>query len=66
MLAKVLDIIGNILNIDVIVNDNEIIVKASKKVKGIIGKMFHFELTTINCNYKGKLIDDKKEIERIV
>ena len=52
--------------IDVIVNDNEIVVKASKKVKGIIGKMFHFELTTINCNYKGKLIDDKKEIERIV
>lgn len=52
--------------IDVIVNDNEIIVKASKKVKGIIGKMFLFELTTINCNYKGKLIDDKKEIERIV
>lgn len=49
--------------IDVIVNDNEIVVKASKKV---IGKMFHFELTTINCNYKGKLIDDKKEIERIV
>lgn len=52
--------------IDVIVNDNEIVVKASKKVKGIIGKMFHFELTTINCNYKGTLIDDKKEIERIV
>lgn len=52
--------------IDVIVNDNEIIVKTSKKIKGIICKMFHFELTTINCNYKGKLIDDKKEIERIV
>ena len=50
--------------IDVIVNDNEIIVKTSKKIKGIIGKMFHFELTTITC--KGKLIDDKKEIERIV
>ena len=45
--------------IDVIVNDNEIVVKASKKVKGIIGKMFHFELTTINCNYKGKLIEGK-------
>lgn len=51
-------------NIDVNIKENEVEIKLSKKIKGVIGKMFNFDITDVNVCYKGKLIQGKKEIER--
>ncbi len=57
---------SNIKKIYVIIEDNQIEIKIEKDVKSIIGKMFNFNLVEIKSYYKGKIINDKKEIERIV
>lgn len=37
-----------------------------KDAKSIIGKMFNFNLVKIISHYEGKIINNQKEIERIV
>ena len=52
--------------IDVLV-DNEkkvVTIKLSKKVKGIMGGTFGFDIMDIKSSYVGKYSDDKKIIER--
>lgn len=56
----------NLKYIDVSIDDSVITIKCEKSIKGVIGKMFNFEITTIDCYYRGKIIDGKKNIERIV
>lgn len=57
---------SNVKKIYVTIEDNQIEIKIEKDVKSIIGKMFNFNLVEIKSYYKGKIINDKKEIERIV
>ena len=56
----------NVSLVEVLINNNEIEIKASKKIRGILGKMFNFDLIYVNCYYKGSIIDGEKKIERIV
>lgn len=56
----------NLKYIDASIDDGIITIKCEKSIKGVIGKMFNFEITTIDCHYSGKIIDGKKNIERIV
>lgn len=58
--------ITNLKRAYVTIEDNQIEIKIEKEVKGIIGKLFNFNLVEIKSYYKGKIINDKKEIERIV
>lgn len=50
----------------VTIEDNQIEIKMEKDAKSIIGKMFNFNLVKIISHYKGKIINNQKEIERIV
>lgn len=55
----------NINNISINIDRNNIEVKLSKDIKGIVGKMFGFNLIVANSEYKGTIIDGNKKIERI-
>lgn len=57
---------SNLKYIYVTIEDNQIEIKMEKEAKSIIGKMFNFNLVKIISHYKGKIINNQKEIERIV
>ena len=57
---------SNIKYIYVTIEENQIEIKMEKDAKSIIGKMFNFNLVKIISHYKGKIINNQKEIERIV
>ena len=52
-------------NISVVISNNDIEIKLSKEIKGIIGKMFGFKLIEANSEYRGTIINGNKKIERI-
>ena len=56
---------NNLSYIYVNMDNNDIEVKLSKGIKGIIGKMFGFNLIEANSEFKGTIIDGNKKIERI-
>ena len=57
---------SNLKYIYVTIEENQIEIKMEKDAKSIIGKMFNFNLVKIICHYEGKIINNQKEIERIV
>lgn len=57
--------INNLNYIFVDVNSDRIEVVLSKNIKGIIGRMFGFNLIEANSHYEGSLVNDEKIIERI-
>lgn len=57
---------SNLKYIYVTIEENQIEIKMEKDAKSIIGKMFSFNLVKIISHYKGKIINNQKEIERIV
>ena len=58
--------IRNLNSVSVLIENNEIEIILSKDIKGIVGKMFGFELITANSQYKGTIINGVKKIERTV
>ena len=56
---------SNLSSISVIIDNNVINIKISKNIRGIIGKMFDFDLIEARSEYTGKLTSDGKKIERI-
>ena len=57
---------SNLKYIYVTIEENQIEIKMEKDAKSIIGKMFNFNLVKIISHYKGKIINNQKETERIV
>ena len=57
---------SNLSYISVVIGDTEIEIKLSKNIKGIVGKMFGFNLIEVNTYYEGKIVDGEQKIERIV
>ena len=57
---------SNLKYIYVTIEENQIEIKMEKDAKSIIGKMFNFNLVKIISHYRGKIINNQKEIERIV
>ena len=57
---------SNLKYIYITIEENQIEIKMEKDAKSIIGKMFNFNLLKIISHYKGKIINNQKEIERIV
>ena len=57
--------ISNLSYISVIINNNKIEIILSKDHKGIIGKMFGFNLIEVNSHYEGSIVNGDKKIERI-
>lgn len=67
--SKLIEIVtkntNNLSYISVVIEEDEIEVKLSKDINGIIGKMFGFNLIEASSHYKGKIINGEKKIERI-
>ena len=57
--------IDDLSYVSVLIQDNEIEIALSKNVRGIVGKMFGFDLITANSQYNGTIINGEKKIERI-
>jgi len=57
--------INNLNYISVVIEDNRIEIILSKEIKGIIGKMFGFNLIEANSHYEGIIMNNNKKIERI-
>lgn len=57
---------SNLKYIYVTIEENQIEIKMEKDAKSIMGKMFNFNLVKIISHYEGKIINNQKEIERIV
>ena len=57
---------SNLKYIYVTIEENQIEIKMEKDAKSIIGKMFNFNLVKIISHYKGKIINNQTELERLV
>lgn len=57
--------INNLSYISVLISENDIEIKLSKNIEGIMGKMFGFNLIEANTYYEGKIVNNEKKIERI-
>jgi len=53
----------NYMSVNIENNRIEIILK--KEIKGVIGKMFGFDLVEVNAHYVGEIVNGEKKIERI-
>lgn len=62
----IMENINNIKYISVDIDDKKIDIKVTKDVKGIVGKIFKFNLITMETHYVGNIVDGKSSIERIV
>ena len=51
--------------VSVSIEDEVIVIKLTKNVRGIIGGLFGFDLIEANTYYEGKLVNGEKKIERI-
>ena len=56
---------NNLSNISINIDNSVINIKLTKKIKGVIGKMFGFNLITASCEYKGYILDNNKKIEKV-
>lgn len=55
----------NLNYISVVIEESKIEVILGKDIKGIIGKMFGFNLIEANSHYEGTISNNNKKIERI-
>lgn len=65
LISLIMKNVDNPKLISVLIENSKIEIKLTKDVKGIIGKMFNFDLITVVSEYHGEIINDKKVIERI-
>lgn len=65
LISLIMKNVDNPKLISVLIENGKIEIKLTKDVKGIIGKMFNFDLITVVSEYHGEIINDKKVIERI-
>lgn len=56
---------NNLNTIEVVIENNETNVFLSKDVKGVLGKIFGFDLVTAKSEYKGYFSNNKKVIEKV-
>lgn len=54
----------NLSYISVVLEDDSIEIILKKNIKGIIGKLFGFDLVEVSSHYTGNVISGKKNIER--
>lgn len=55
----------NIDDVSIVIINNGVDISLQKDINGVFGKIFNFNLTFIRSEYSGKIIDDKKIIERV-
>lgn len=55
----------DISDITIMMIDNSVTIALTKDIKGVFGKMFGFNLTSVRSEYRGNIIQGEKKIERI-
>lgn len=65
IISLILKDTNNLSYISVNVDYNEIEIVLKKKVRGVVGRLFGFDLIEVNTHYKGTMIDDVKKIEKV-
>lgn len=55
----------NIDDVSIVIINNGVDISLQKDINGVFGKIFNFNLTFIRSEYSGKIVDDKKIIERV-
>ena len=55
----------DISDITIMMIDNSDTIALTKDIKGVFGKMFGFNLTSVRSEYRGNIIQGEKKIERI-
>ncbi len=55
----------NIDDVSIVIINNGVDISLKKDINGVFGKIFNFNLTFIRSEYSGKIVDDKKIIERV-
>ena len=65
LISLIMKNVDNPKLISVLIENGKIEIKLTKDVKGIIGKMFNFDLITVVSEYHGEIINGKKVIARI-
>lgn len=56
---------NNLDDISIMIIDNSVDISLKKNIKGVLGKMFNFNLTFVKSEYNGKIVNGKKKIERV-
>lgn len=56
---------NDISDITIMMIDNSVTITLTKDIKGVFGKMFGFNLTSVRSEYRGNIIQGEKKIERI-
>lgn len=56
---------SDISDISIMIINDSVDIALEKDIKGVVGKMFGFNLTSVRSEYKGELIDNKTRIERV-
>lgn len=55
----------NIDDVSIVIINNGVDISLQKDINGVFGKIFNFNLTFIRSEYSGRIVDDKKIIERV-
>lgn len=56
---------SDISDISIMIINDSVDIALEKDIKGVVGKLFGFNLTSVRSVYKGELIDNKTRIERV-
>lgn len=56
---------NDVNDISIMIINNSVDITLEKDIKGVFGKIFDFNLTSVRSEYKGEMIDNKTKIERV-
>lgn len=56
---------SDVSDISIMIINDSVTIALEKDIKGVVGKMFGFNLTSVRSEYKGELIDNETRIERV-
>lgn len=56
---------NDVNDISIMIINNSVDITLEKDIKGVFGKIFDFNLTSVRSEYKGEIIDNKTKIERV-
>lgn len=56
---------NDVNDISIMIINNSVDITLEKDIKGVFGKIFDFNLTSVRSEYKGEMIDNKTKMERV-
>lgn len=56
---------NNLSNISVLIDDGKVNIKLTKKIKGVFGSAFNFDLIEAKSEYVGYILNGNKKIDKV-